>query len=186
MWGSVGALVPLADLLNHSRAADPVGIELGVGGGAARLRNTAGLRAGAEAHTNYGEGKGNEELLAACVPLRRRRRQPPPRGRCRADMRTAGRYGFALRQNPADGVTLLLRGGSGDELPCRLGRGGDIPLELWRALSGDVRPWLAVEGAGEEMLEQWVTPATIAALREVLLHRALSFKFWGTLLEKAG
>ena len=146
-WGTIGSLVPVMDLLNHSAAADPALITLGTteDGQHAFMRNTAPLAAGDEAFTNYGSAKSNEELLAS--------------------------FGFAVPNNPADRITLLLSL-AGEEVACAIGRGGAIPIGLWKILAGDMSQ--GEEDEGDErgvpvaQLRLWITAATVSQLRAAL------------------
>lgn len=146
-WGTIGSLVPVMDLLNHSAAADPALITLGTteDGQHAFIRNTAPLAAGDEAFTNYGSDKSNEELLAS--------------------------FGFAVPNNPADRIMLLLSL-AGEEVACAIGRGGAIPIGLWKILAGDMSQ--GEEDEGDEhgvpvaQLRLWITAGTVSQLRAAL------------------
>ena len=192
-WGTIGSLIPVMDLLNHSANADPAAITMTIephephgshggedgdgshGGGDGDeedgeyvvLRNRMALKVGDEAFTNYGCEKSNEELLAS--------------------------YGFACKHNPADRVQLMLSrptstptptasagGSDGSEAGGAMAvfsieRGGEVPLELWRALGGNFEPLADDDDDDDDdddrlmsELQQWVTPTAIAALRQAL------------------
>jgi len=116
MWGTMGLLVPIFDLFNHSGDAPCTMARTNVTMDRTApnpeyliLSNSNPLCAGQEAMNNYGTDKSNEELLAM--------------------------YGFAYSNNPSDGVSLLVAASPGAEpTRCFLGADG-ITEALWSTLT---------------------------------------------------
>ncbi|CAK0805499.1 unnamed protein product, partial [Prorocentrum cordatum] len=146
MWGTLGLLVPIFDLFNHSGDAPCTMARKHVPteGAAANpeylvLSNPSPLCAGQEAMNNYGTDKSNEELLAM--------------------------YGFACANGASDGVSLLVTASPvAEPIRCFLGAGG-ITEAVWATLT-----------AGATALEAEADPDAFEREVLSKLYRALADK----------